>query len=198
LKFLELGVWATQSFEQIQRSWEQNKKYFVFVGFKYSDFHLGHLTLAREIAWHYEQGGMPFFVVSGHEGVPISTKTAEEYVNRFLFIIKKLTNVEVNTSNIHLDVQEQGIYYLEDLISRQLTVNKLKQLYGWSDFDTLYKMKIPSMLCASFLFPNLQNGNYSTVILADVNQATHMEILKIVSKKLKKHDSGCILQNVTS
>lgn len=185
-ELIDSSVWATQHHATISAAVDANQTFNVLVGFKPSRFHIGHITLAREVSRLLHLGGVPVFIVAGYEaGQVLSQHEAEDKVKEFWSILNSLqrTNVPLPTE-IFCDRLCTELRLLEDRCSEVITVNKLSRLYGWDSMTTMSTMRVPCMSAAAFLLPHYIHPDRHTVALSDIKQVTHSEVTKIVSRAL--------------
>ncbi len=182
-----LGVWGLQNPTEWLQAVEEKKPYTVVVGFKPSRFHVGHITTARELAFHMDHGGKPMFIVSGFEaGSPLSQDEAQGKVNKFMNIAAHYSNSEpVRNPTVISDTVSDDLSALEERVGSDLSIQQIKRLYGWDDSTSLYKMRTAAKLAAAFILPRVLNPDQPAVVLMDINQVTHTEVAKIVARKLK-------------
>lgn len=183
---MRLGIWAFQKPDQVLSQIAYSRPYTVMIGFKPSRFHLGHITLAREVAWHQINGGIPIFVVSGHEaGVPLSDQDAVNKVKQFWRIVTDVLGFDLpHPLHIYSDSYSKEISELERQVGDALTVQKVLNLYGWEPTSTINRLRIASTICAAFLLPQVLFPNLPSLVPIDINQVTHSELARFVSGKL--------------
>jgi tryptophanyl-tRNA synthetase len=185
-QFQLLGVWGTQNINNIVRTIETKSKFNVIIGFRPSRFHFGHFTLAREIAYYIEHGGKPIFIISDflHEK-QLSQKEKQDVFNNFIKLIRFYRHVDSDNIEVIYDMDNYRLTLLETLISNHITINKICKLYGWGASTSLKLARSASLSVSEFLFSNHYYPDLQSVVLCDINQVTHVELTKIIARKLK-------------
>lgn len=181
-----LGVWAMQFPTPILSAIQGHREFFVLVGFRPSRFHLGHLTLAQELAWYITQGAKPFFVVSGYEaGASLSASEARAKVSEFwrIMCIVQEENVP-EPEHVYSDKECLELRLLEDEVEACVSTQKVLQLYGWKSDITIGALRIATMNAAAFLFPCRLFPDVPLLVLSDIKQVTHAEVAKIAARKI--------------
>lgn len=181
-----LGVWGVQNPSRWLNAAENGEDYTVMVGFRPSRWHMGHLTLARELAFHLDHGGKPLFVVSGYEAnAPLSQRGAEKKVEELLPYVSHYAKSQQKPDiKVVADTDSIELRKLEDQIGYLFSIKAIQRLYGWDDTTSINKIRIPILLAASFLLPQVLNPDRATVVLTDVNQTTHSELAKVAARRL--------------
>lgn len=181
-----LGVWAIQNPIPLLEAIRTEQPYDVLVGFRPTRYHVGHLTLAKELAWHLEHGATPYVVVSGFEAnAPLSNDEARERVSLFWRVVQAFGKDTLKEpEHVYSDTESVNLRLLEDLVAAQVPVQKVFQLYGWKADVSVATLRIATMSVASFLLPQRLHPSQHTVVLSDINQVTHAELTKIAAQKL--------------
>lgn len=181
-----LGVWAMQQPTSIMEAIREGRDFFALVGFRPSRFHLGHITLARELAWYMSQGAKPFFIVSGYEaGTPLSASEARAKVSEFWQILQAVQGREIpEPDHVYSDKECLELRLLEDRVEEYVSTQKILQLYGWKSDISVADLRIATMNAAAFLFPCHVFPKTPLVVLSDIKQITHAEVAKIVARKI--------------
>lgn len=181
-----LGVWALQNPTPLLEAIRMTQPICVFVGFKPTRFHVGHLTLARELAWYLDHGAVPFFVVSGFEAnTSLSNDEARKRVLEFWKIVQVFGNKgHKEPEHVYSDKESMGLHAFTDLVEAQVQVKKVFQLYGWKPDITVSTLRVATVDAASFLFPQRLLPRHRVVVLSDINQVTHSEMAKFIARKL--------------
>lgn len=185
--FIQVGVWALKNSLPILERIQKRKNFSIVIGMRPKTiFHVGHLTLMRELAWLIQQGGIPIFILGSYEaGENLSPEKREKNINKFKAIYSRFTGKELPKSTLVISDKEcLKIRLLEDLISRKVILKKIFQLYGWNESISMELARVPTLTSASFLFPAIQYPHCPTLVLSDIHQLTHTEITKIAAKKL--------------
>lgn len=181
-----LGIWALQQPQALLQALKHGDAFTVVVGFKPSRFHLGHLTLAREIAWYMGHGALPVFVLSGHEaGIPLSQGQAREKVAEFWEIVRVISRrAWPFPEDVYSDADSALIRTIEFEIGAHLSVGKILSLYGWEKTITVNRLRVAATLAAAFLLAQKLRPDWHTVVPIDIHQAPHAEITRQVAMKV--------------
>lgn len=185
--FLRLGVWSLYNPEPIFKAINSGQEFSVLVGMRPTQkYHLGHLTVMKELSWLRDSGGLPVFILASYEsGRTIDRDVLQGSMSLFSENYMRFTGSTLPTETLFLsDREDMGIRLFEDQISEHLKLNKIMQLYGWSDKVSLVDIRVASMTVAAFLYPSIIYPQKPTIILSDINQITHAEMTKIVARKL--------------
>jgi len=186
--FVRVGVWSLQNSLPIFKAIQRGKLFTILVGMRPAlTFHLGHLTLMRELCWLVERGGQPVFLFASYEaGKFVSTRDAELEMALFGETYLKFTGTLLPETAVSFSDREcQDLQTLEDRVAECLTVRKVLQLYGWDESVSVATLRIPAITAAAFLFPAIRFLESPTLVLSDIHQITHAEATKIVARQLK-------------
>lgn len=185
--FARVGVWALQNPLPIFEAMRNGKSFTVLIGMRPAPmFHVGHLTLMRELRWLVERGGQPVFLFASYEaGKFITANDAKIEMARFEKTYLKFTGVLLPETAVSFSDREcREFQVLEDRVAERLSVRKMLQLYGWDERVSIAILRIPAITAASFLFPVVRFPNRPTLVLSDIHQITHAEATKIVARQL--------------
>jgi len=186
--FARVGVWAFQNPTPVFKAMESGKQFSVLVGMRPDvTFHLGHLTLMRELNWLVQKGGQPIFVFAGYEADRfLSADNARVEMARFGEKYLKLTGDSLPDTSVSFSDQDcQELQFLENRSGKCLSVRKVLQLYGWDESLSVARLRIPIVTAAVFLLPTTLFPKRPTLILSDIHQITHAEATKIVARQIK-------------
>lgn len=186
--FACVGVWAFQNSTPVFKAMTSRNQFSVLVGMRPSaTFHLGHLTLIRELCWLIQQGGHPIFVFAGYEADRfLSAEDAKIEMARFGEIYLKFTGNQLPDASVSFSDQDcREIQILENRAGVCLSVRKVLQLYGWDESASVATLRVPAITVAAFLLPATLFPKRPTLVLSDIHQITHAEATKIVARQLK-------------
>lgn len=186
--FAHVGVWAFQNPVPIFKTMASGKQFSVLVGMRPgATYHIGHLTLMRELSWLIQCGGQSIFVFAGYEADRfLSADDARAEMARFGETYLKFTGNPLPTTSVSFS--DQDCLELEALGNRAgefLSVRKVLQLYGWDEGVSVATLRVPAITAAAFLLPITLFPKRPTLILSDIHQITHAEAAKIVARQLK-------------
>jgi len=185
IKMQSLGIWGMQNFNSIFESIEEKKEFIVLIGFRPSRFHLGHVTLAKEVAWYSSFPCRLFFVVSNYGLSRFPRNEIESFVIKFLKNLKTYSkNVSLSPEIIFSDAENLEIRRIEDTISKTVSMNKIFQLYGWDRNIVISKIRESLINVATFFYPQTLFASVPVLVPLDVNQITHVEVARIASRAL--------------
>lgn len=185
--FLGLGVWSLYNPEPIFKAINRGREFSILVGMRPTQkYHLGHLTLMKELSWLQNSGGLPVFILASYEsGRIIDQDELQRSISLFSENYMRFTKSTLPAETLFLsDREDMGIRLFEDQVSEQLKLSKILQLYGWGEEVSLADIRVVSMTVAAFLYPSVIYPQRPTIILSDINQITHAEMTKIVARKL--------------
>ncbi|QQG49875.1 MAG: hypothetical protein HZB70_03720 [Candidatus Berkelbacteria bacterium] len=186
--FARVGVFAFQNPVPVFEAMLDRKQFSVLVGMRPNAvFHLGHLTLMRELHWLIQQGGQPIFVFAGYEADRhITTSEAEQETMRFDQAYRKFTGTPLPATAVSFSDQDsQELKVLELGAAKCLSTRKVLQLYGWDASIPLASLRVPAITAAAFLLPTTLYPKRPALVLSDIHQVTHAEAAKIVACKLQ-------------
>lgn len=186
--FARVGVWAFQNPAPVFEAILDRKQFSVLVGMRPNPaFHLGHLTLVRELHWLIQQGGQPIFVLAGCEANQyITALEAEREMLRFAQVYQKFTGTPLPETSVSFSDQDsRDLQILEAETAKCLSARKVLQLYGWDASVSLANLRTPAITAAAFLLPATLYPNRPALVLSDAHQVTHAEAAKIVARKLQ-------------
>lgn len=185
--FARVGVWALQNPLPVFEAMRNGKPFTVLVGMRPAPmFHVGHLTLMRELHWLMERGGQSVFLFASYEaGKFITADDAKTEMARFEEIYLRFTGTPLAETAVSFSDREcEELQVLEDRAAENLSVRKVLQLYGWDDGVSVATLRVPAITAASFLFPAVRFPDRPTLVLSDTHQITHAEATKIVARQL--------------
>jgi len=182
----QLEIWALQHPIPILEAIRDRREFCVLVGFRPSRFHLGHVTLAQELAWYISQGATPFFIVSGYEAnTSLSTNEARAKVSEFWQIVRAVYGQELpEPDHVYSDKECLDLRLMEDRVEEVVPIQKILQLYGWKNNISIAALRVATMNATAFLFPHSLLHGTPTIVLSDIQQVTHAEVAKIAARKL--------------
>lgn len=186
--FARVGVWAFQNPTPVLKVMERGRQFSVLVGMRpTATFHLGHLTLMRELHWLVQKGGQPIFVFAGYEADRfLSADNARAEMARFGEKYLKFTGDLLPDISVSFSDQDcRELQVLENRAGECLSVRKVLQLYGWDESLSVARLRIPTVTAAAFLLPTALFPKRPTLVLSDIHQITHAETAKIVARQLK-------------
>jgi len=187
-EFARVGVWAFQNPVPVFKAMASGKQFSVLVGMRPgATFHLGHLTLMRELNWLIQCGGQAIFVFAGYEADRfISADDAKAEMVRFgETYLKFMGNPLPDTSVSFSDQDCRELQILENRAGERLLVRKILQLYGWDEGVSVATIRVPTITAAAFLLPATLFPKHPTLVLSDIHQITHAEATKIAARQLK-------------
>ena len=185
--FLRLGVWCLYNPEPIFKAVRDKEPFSILIGMRPAQkLHLGHLTLMKELSWLQSKGGQPVFIFASYEaGETIDQEGLQKNLALFSENYTRFTGSILPEETIFLsDREDKNLRLFEDCVSRHLRLNKILQLYGWNGQVSLADIRVVSMTVAAFLYPSILFPQRPAIVLSDINQVTHAEMTKIVSRKL--------------
>jgi tryptophanyl-tRNA synthetase len=186
--FARVGVWAFQNPLPIFKAMVNEKQFSALVGMRPgATFHLGHLTLMRELCWLVERGGQPIFVFAGYEADRfLSADDVKTEMARFGEIYLKFTGDPLPNTSVGFSDQDcRELQVLENRAGKYLSARKVLQLYGWEEGVSIATLRVPAITAAAFLLPATLFPKRPTLVLSDIHQITHAETAKIVARQLK-------------
>jgi len=186
--FARVGVWAFQNSSPVFKVMTSGGQFSVLVGMRPgATFHLGHLTLMRELSWLIQCGGQPIFVFAGYEADRfISADDAKAEMARFGETYLKFTGTSLPETSVGFSDQDcRELQVLENRAAEHLSVRKVLQLYGWDESISIATLRVPAITVAAFLLPATLFPKRPTLVLSDIHQITHAEAAKIVARQLK-------------
>ncbi|GIE92486.1 aminotransferase class I/II-fold pyridoxal phosphate-dependent enzyme [Actinoplanes regularis] len=143
------------------------------VGIAGRRLHLGHLSLARDIARFQEQGFPVTFV--GRPGrAPEAVRTLIERMAQF--------GGQDPSRIIDLDAPETRAF--EDRVMDSLTLGRMRQVYGWNSSTALTLLQDAVAMMTFFLY---DSGDDPTVALVDAGQVPHSALMRTVARRLAVH-----------
>jgi tryptophanyl-tRNA synthetase len=186
--FMRAGVWALQRAEPVLAAMSSGKPFKVLVGMRPSSrYHLGHLTLMRELHWLVQKGGEPVFIIASYEaGKYLHVDELSVCINAFRKCYQRFTGANLPESCLLFsDRDDSGLRLLEDEVAENISFAGVRQLFGWDDGVSLAKLRVVSTTAAAFLYPQRLFPHTPYLVLSDVNQVTFSEAARSVSKRLK-------------
>lgn len=186
--FARVGVWAFQNPSPVFKAMTSGKQFSVLVGMRPgATFHLGHLTLMRELCWLIQCGGQPVFVFAGYEADRfVGADDAKAEMARFGETYLKFTGASLPETSVAFSDQDcRELKVLDNRAAEYLSARKVLQLYGWDESVSVATLRVPTITAAAFLLPATLFLERPTLVLSDIHQITHAEAAKIVARQLK-------------
>lgn len=145
----------------------------VRVGVAGSRLHLGHLSLARDIAWLQEKGH-PVTFISRQNRTAASAAIVERLAER----VMQFGGLAPDRL---IDLDTAQVRAFEDDVLSGLALRRMRQVYGWSDDTRLSLLRDAVTMMSFFLYEPSVGGS---VALVDAGQLTHTALMRTVAGRL--------------
>lgn len=142
----------------------------VRVGLAGRRLHLGHLSLARDVA-RLQEDGVPVTFVGRPGRAPDAVRTLIERIGHF---------GGYEPARI-IDLDTPAARAFEDRILASLTLGRMRQVYGWDGSTSLSLLQDAVTMVSFFLY---DSEGESSVALVDAGQAPHTALLRTASRRL--------------
>ncbi len=189
-------IFGHRDFGKIAERMKAKKPFVMLTGLMPSGkFHLGHKMVADEFIYLQKHGAKPYICVADTEAYNMRGKTfqelrkiaIEEYLVNYIALGLKPNNCDFYfQSERSKDAVKSNAYYrMIGIISRRVTMNELKAIYG-----ELTPGKIISVFAqvADILHPQLPEfeGKMPTVVPVGVDQDPHIKLTRDIAAKLNR------------
>ncbi|MCK4491159.1 MAG: tryptophan--tRNA ligase [Candidatus Altiarchaeales archaeon] len=182
-------IFGHRDFDKIMKCIDNKEDFVMMTGLMPSGrFHLGHKMVADQMIFHQEMGAEVFVCAADLEAYTmrgIDLETARDYaINEYLV---NYIALGLKAKNPHFWFQTDykiPYYRLRDMLSRRVTFNELKGIYG-----DLTPGKIFSVLTqsADILHPQLQEfgGPRPTVVPVGADQDPHIRLTRDLASRFQ-------------
>jgi histidinol-phosphate/aromatic aminotransferase/cobyric acid decarboxylase-like protein len=140
------------------------------VGIAGHRLHLGHLSLARDVA-RFQEGGFPVTFVGRPGRNPDAVRTLIDRIRQF--------GGDEPTRILDLDTTDARAF--EDRVLASLTLGRVRQVYGWTGTTPLTLLQDAATMMSFFLY---DSDGEQAVALVDAGQAPHTALLRTVARRL--------------
>ncbi|MEV6689854.1 aminotransferase class I/II-fold pyridoxal phosphate-dependent enzyme [Micromonospora sp. NPDC051196] len=145
----------------------------VRVGVAGSRLHLGHLSLARDVAWLREKG---------HSVTLISRQTRTTASATVVELLaERVKQFDGRAPDRVIDLDAAEVRAFEDDVLSGLVLRRMRQVYGWSDDTRLSLLRDAVTMMSFFLYEQSPRGS---IALVDAGQVTHTALMRTVSDRL--------------
>lgn len=145
----------------------------VRVGVAGSRLHLGHLSLARDVAWLQEKGHSVTFI-SRQTRTTASATVVE-------LLAERVKQFDGRAPDRVIDLDAAEVRAFEDDVLSGLVLRRMRQVYGWSDDTRLDLLRDAVTMMSFFLYEQSPRGS---IALVDAGQVTHTALMRTVSDRL--------------
>ena len=145
----------------------------VRVGVAGRRLHLGHLSLARDIAWLQEKGHSVTFI-GRQDRATASTVIVE-------LLTERVKQFGGRAPDRLIDLDTAEVRAFEDDVLSGLALRRMRQVYGWSDDTKLSLLRDAVTMMSFFLYDQSVGGS---VALVDAGQLTHTALMRTVAGRL--------------
>ena len=175
-KLREAGVWLIQ--DNDNSILDIKKGIRIIIGFHPIHLHLGHLSLIKELSLYASYDAEFVFIVANHEKNNVSKQIIED----FWGIMGNTCNLSNCSRKVFWDDDFLELMKLTDQISKNFTINKVLQIFGWDNSVSLHIVRNVLIVASSFLISNIME-NKNTIVLLDINQMPFFELCRLAAKK---------------
>lgn len=142
----------------------------VRVGIAGRRLHLGHLSLARDIA-QFQAKDFPVTFVGrpGRDAEPVRT------------LIERIGQFGGQEPTLIIDLDDPQVRAFEDRVLASVTLGRMRQVYGWDGTTALTLLQDAVTMMTFFLY---ESGDEPPVALVDGGQISHTALLRTVSRRL--------------
>ena len=151
--------------------------------------HFGSKMVGDEVVWFQKQGAEIFFLIADLEAFAVRGISLEAGRKNALDIILSLIALGLEPQHCHVYFQSDYLpayYRLENMLSRRVTHNEFKALYG--DEVTPGKMVSALLQVADILHPQLKEfGGFSHVVVpVGVDQDVHIRLTRDLASRMSE------------
>lgn len=190
-------IFAHRDIQRILEAAKDKKKFAMMTGLMPTGkFHIGHMTIARQMIFWQNMGAKLYIAVADIESylarsLPLSEArriAVEEYITNYIALGLKPQNCEIYfQSERSKDAVKANAYYrLQNLLSGHATFNEFKAVYGEI---TPGKMLAALLQAADMLHPQLPEFENPCPVLVPVgiDQDPHLRLARDISQRIKKY-----------
>ncbi|ALU11330.1 tryptophanyl-tRNA synthetase [Ignicoccus islandicus DSM 13165] len=189
-KLLEIGyIFAHRDFDKLIAQWKKGEKFAILTGRGPSNaLHLGHLLIFEFVKWLQDTFKVPVFI-------PLSDD--EKYVFRKVNTLKDslyyaydnaldiaALGFDERDTNFFISSKLLDVYQLAITLSRHVTLNEVKAVFGFSDSDNPGKYFYSCIQAAHILYPTWKKGFRSLVPIA-IDQDPYIRLSRDIAERIK-------------
>jgi tryptophanyl-tRNA synthetase len=189
-------IFGHRDLKFIAKAMEENQPWSVMSGIKPSGpFHLGTLTTALEIVEFQKMGAKVYYCIADVEsyednGIPF--EEAEEFaVDNLADILA--SGLDPKNAYIYRQSKEPIVKDIGIRVSRLVTMNMLRAIYGEKDFGLYLSAMIQ---VGDILLPQVREGVQPTVVPVGIDQDPHIRLTRDLTRRYykEKKKDGKIVQ----
>ncbi|MFH1802379.1 MAG: tryptophan--tRNA ligase [archaeon] len=195
-------VFAHRDFARIIEAIEEKKKFVVMTGLMPTGkFHIGHMTLVKQLIFYQGLGAKVYIAVADIEAYNARGQSLEEsrkiaiedYITNYIALGLKKENCEIYFQSARSeDARRANAYYrLQNLLARHGTFNEFKAVYGEISPG---KMVSALLQASDMLHPQLPEFDGSkgkgvpVLVPVGADQDPHLRLARGIARRLKMHD----------
>jgi len=192
-------IFAHRGFNNILNAIEHKKPFVMMTGcMPTGKFHIGHMTLARQMIFYQHLGAKVYICVADIEAynargqsLEESRKIAiEEYILNYIALGLKPENCEIYFQSDRSDDAKKAnaFYRLQNLLARHATFNEFKAVYGEI---TPGKMLSALLQASDMLHPQLKEfeGPLPVVVPVGIDQDPHIRLARDLISRINTYNN---------
>lgn len=186
-------IFGQRDYGRIIKAIREKKDFAVISGMMPSGkMHIGHKMIVDQIIWYESHGADIYIPIADMEsysarGVDFETSrelATSEYITNYiaLGLDFKKSNVNVYLQSENLDVND-----LAYLLSKKVTFNEMKAIYGFNGSTNMAHMQAPLIQVADILHSQLEEfgGPKPTVVPVGPDQDPHIRLTRDIADRFK-------------
>ncbi len=189
-KLLEIGyIFAHRDFDVLIKEWKKGVPFAILTGRGPSNaLHLGHLLIFDFVKWLQDTFKAPVYI-------PLSDD--EKYVFRKVNSLREslyyaydnaldiaALGFDERITNFFISSKMLDVYQLAIALSRHVTLNEVKAVFGFSDSDNPGKYFYSCVQAAHILYPTWRKGFRSLVPIA-IDQDPYIRLSRDIAERIK-------------
>lgn len=154
--------------------------------------HIGHKMIVDQIIWYENHGADIYIPIADMESY--SARGVDFEASKELAISEYITNyialgLDFKKANINVYLQSKNLAVndLTYLLSKKVTFNEMKAIYGFSGSTNMAHMQAPLIQVADILHPQLEEfgGPKPTVVPVGPDQDPHIRLTRDIADRFK-------------
>lgn len=186
-------IFGHRDFEKINNAINQKKEFAVVSGMMPSGkMHIGHKMIVDQLIWYQNKGADIYIPIADMEAY--AARGIDFKMSRELAIEEYLTNyialgLDFNKENISVYLQSENriVGDLAYILSKKVTYNEMKAIYGFSGSTNIAHMYVPLIQVADILHPQIKEcgGPKPTLVPVGPDQDPHIRLTRDIAERFK-------------
>ncbi|UXD21264.1 tryptophanyl-tRNA synthetase [Ignicoccus pacificus DSM 13166] len=189
-KLFKIGYFfAHRDFDKIVKRWKEGETFAILTGRGPSGgLHLGHLLIFDFVLWMQKTFKVPVFIPLSDDEKYVFKKVKNLRDSEFYAYDNALDIIALGYderwTNFFISTKMLDVYQLAVTLSRHVTLNEVKAVFGFTDSDNPGKYFYAVVQSAHILYPTWRKGFVSLVPIA-IDQDPYIRLSRDIAERVK-------------